>query len=266
MKENSSLLFRYIKMDLYRAIFSWRFLIGILGVVFVMFLAILESQQLESGILYIYALVVYGLPFMITMIFCAFSYASSFCEDWENKYFRLEVIRGKLGMYTCSKVIAVFLTAMLTMAIGVTLFVSILHIFLPWIIRQDPTYESYLVAGVLHGVLKSRNFLLFFFLSGIQQGILAGILALFASYLSLYISNKLLILSFPAIGYYFIENILGVILGENTINFNLLFDSAYSFWSNGLISYIFAIIIGIFSSVIFYILIYIRLKGRMQNE
>lgn len=264
IKQNS--LLQYLKMDFYRSLFSWQFLIGIFGVVCIMFLAIFENNQLDTSVLYVYAMVVYGLPFMTVHIMCAFPYATSFCEDWENKYFHLEVVRGKLGYYICSKVVVIFLTSVLTLVIGSMIFVCVLHLFLPWIMQQDSIYMGYLETGGLTQFLRSQNFILFFLLSSVQYGLLSGILALLASYVSLFISNKLLILAVPAIGYYFIENFMSVLLGKNTFDLILLFDSSYSLFSNDLLSYIFSVGISILSVVIFNFLIYKRIKGRMQNE
>lgn len=264
--KEGNLLFNYLRMDFNRSIFSWQFVIGIFGVVGVMFFAILDDIELNISIVYVCALVLQGVPVMLSYIFCAFPYASCFCEDKENKYFNLEVIRGKLSFYTCSKVIVIFLTAIITMTLGLLIFVTILHTFLPWITVENSVSQTLLTVGGLHKILQNDHYYLYYLLSGIQQGILAGILSLFGSYLSLFIRNKLLIWSVPVIGYYFFEILLLEIFGEKSIGLVDLFNSVNRLWTDDLISYLFTVGIGICLAVIFYIFIYIRLKGKMQFE
>ncbi|RDU23437.1 hypothetical protein [Anaerosacchariphilus polymeriproducens] len=266
MSRDGNLLSSYLRMDFNRSIFSCKFVIGIFGVVGVMFFAIFDDIELNNNIVYVCTLVLQGVPVLVSYIFCAFTYASCFCEDSENNYFNLEVIRGKLSFYTCSKVIVIFLTAMITMILGLLIFITILHTFLPWITEENSVSQTLLTTGGFHRILQNGDFYLYYFLSGIQQGILAGILALFGSYLSLFIRNKLLIWSVPVIGYYFFDILLIEIFGEQSIGLVDIFNSVIRLCSDDLISYLFSVGIGICFVVVFYVLIYTRLKGKIQFE
>ena len=74
-------------------------------------------------------------------MFSAFPFSGCFCEDFENKYAYLQVERGNPKVYAISKTITIMLVAELTMMFGVMLYVSLLHLRLPWF---DASYISWL--------------------------------------------------------------------------------------------------------------------------
>ena len=78
-------VFNYLKVDLIRAMWSWKFLIGILGVCLVMYIASLEGIASDTNVTYVVWLIVYGMLFMISLVFSAFPFAGCFCEDFEQK-------------------------------------------------------------------------------------------------------------------------------------------------------------------------------------
>ena len=118
-------LWNYLRVDLYRSVVSWRFLAGILGIAFTMYFASLEGIASDTNVTYMVWLIVYGMPFMLSLVFAAFPFSGCFCEDFENKYAYLQIERGNLNLYTVSKIITIMLAAVLAMTAGVILYVSL---------------------------------------------------------------------------------------------------------------------------------------------
>lgn len=259
-------ILRYLAMDFFRFIFSWRWIVGILGVVGTLLIAALEGIALNTNVLYVFSIVLYGMPSILTLVFCAFPYSACFCEDYEDRYIQLEVIRGDLHSYTYSKVVVIFISSVMTMAIGIMMYAGILRGFLPWITIGDSHYENISLCGGLRRVFISGNYLLYYFLFGIQFGVIAGVLALLASYISLFISNRLLILSIPILGFYFIDYVRGMLFGVNSPSLYMVFNASNNIWDNDIVSYFMAVSIGIIGVILLHVLIYKRLKRRMRNE
>ena len=108
-------LWNYLRVDLYRSIVSWRFLAGILGIAFTMYFASLEGIASDTNVTYMVWLIVYGMPFMLSLVFASFPFSGCFCEDFENKYVYPQIERGNLNKYAISKIMTIMLVTVLTM-------------------------------------------------------------------------------------------------------------------------------------------------------
>ena len=88
----------YFQMDVWRCISSGKLAIGAVGV----FLALLVASGNVKGrsVFDFYTGALYGVPFLLTMAFCACSYADCFCDDLETKYINFMMARGNLKNYT----------------------------------------------------------------------------------------------------------------------------------------------------------------------
>lgn len=122
---------------------------------------------------------------------------------------------------------------------------------MPWSQINGNQYEFLMQGGSLRFFLGKKMFVMYFFAYGIQYGILAGNLAVLSAYLSLFITNKMLVLATPFLCYYFIDFVLSDCLNEQitlAIIFlasnNLMNDDIKSFMFSAAISIIFLIIIG----------------------
>lgn len=73
-----------------------------------------------------------GRPAMMILVCAAIAFADSLCEDAEQKYRMQQIIRGNAGAYVSARICSVFLSALLTTAMGILLFVNILHLRLAW--------------------------------------------------------------------------------------------------------------------------------------
>lgn len=116
----------YLKADLKRMLCSAKPFLSVILTVGVLLLATLEGIDLHAGVLYIFSLVMYGMPAMMILVCAAVAYADSFCEDVEHKYMMQQIIRGDVGAYVFAKMSGIFLAAMFTTAFGIFLFVNFL--------------------------------------------------------------------------------------------------------------------------------------------
>ncbi len=191
--------------------------------------AVFEGIDLDTDVLYVFSLVMYGLPAMMVLVCAAVPYADSICEDMEHKYVMQQIIRGDMKSYISARIFSIFLSALFATAFGIFLFACLLHIKLAWVDVTDlQHYEHMLVSGGLRLFLKNKSFALYFFCYGLRYGVLSGILSLWASYLSMYISSRMLVLAAPVILYYFLDYMLAEISGSR-INMALVFHLPTSF-------------------------------------
>lgn len=257
----------YFPMDSWRCICSVKMIVGIVGVVFSLLLA--SGNFVAITVLDYYSTALYGVPFLLTMPFCAFSYADCFCDDLETKYINASLIRGGLKRYAFSKVIVTFISSVVTMIMGNCIYVLILHIRYPWYVGEESTYTTLINSGGFRYFLNNGQWMLYFSLVALQLGLLAGILSVFASYISLYISNKLLVISVPLIGYYLLYYYVSALAGD-VVWFDLkcIFDATYGMkvCDNDLLAFLYAVFVAVVVVGGLYVAIYRKIRRKLERE
>lgn len=255
-------LFNYLKMDLYRAIFSWKFIIAYLGVLLSLFLGCVEIHSL-TNVLSVVSSVIFGISLLLCFIFSSLAYGSCFCEDFENNYFRCELIRGNTKKYVLSKVIIILITSILTIIIGLLLFVTILHLFIPWVdLSSSSNFHNIVEYGKFKFLLKNYYFIFYFVSLASLIGMLAGILSLISAYVSLYISNRLLILTIPSMSLYFFDGILSPM----EIYFMDIFTAPSIVVSNTPTTVLIILGVTLLCATILYFAILKKVERKMKNE
>ncbi|MDR2043878.1 MAG: hypothetical protein LBQ15_05825 [Clostridium sp.] len=195
----------YLKMDAYRLWHSKRILAGtLLTYAALMFNSFLWGRSLDVLLLY------FGIrtfsTFVLVYLGCTVPFAASLAEDLEHKFLLPQLIRGSVPRYVCSKVLLTFGSSVLCMAGGTLLFVGTYRFRYP---LCDPTtgiFDYYLQADFVGGLLETGHYAAYFVASACFTGMLGGLLALLSMCLSLFVRNKLLVVSFPMIGHYFMDN------------------------------------------------------------
>ena len=96
----------YLRTDIRRLIKNYPIYLGIVGVAVSMWFS-LEDYAFNEGMVNGNALDTYHVAvgmsgIMIAYAFCAFSYATVFCEDLEYKYARYSINRGNTWKYVLS--------------------------------------------------------------------------------------------------------------------------------------------------------------------
>ena len=253
----------YILVDLKRVFLSWRVPAGILGVWCVMEFASFETKQWQMSVLNSYALVVYSMPFLLTYIFTTFLFGQCFCEDQEFHYIRLMVLRGNLKRYVRSKCAVIVVSAMITMALGTMLYVTVLKFRYPWVNTAEETYGRLVSSGSFGSVLARGYYPAYFFLCGIQYGILAGILALAASLLSLFHTDRLFVLSAPLVIWYFVQYYAGAVFDDERWDITCIFDVQNNLWGNDVVSFFYACLTGAVLCTVLGVVIYCVIKRQI---
>lgn len=126
----------YLKTDIRRLIKNYPIYLAIVGVAVSMWFS-LEDYAFTEGMVNGNALDTYGFAvsmsgIMIAYAFCAFSYATVFCEDLEYKYARYSINRGNTWKYVVSKAVVVYGASVITMVLGSLLFVASIRLKIPW--------------------------------------------------------------------------------------------------------------------------------------
>lgn len=251
----------YLLCDLKRSICNVKFIISILLTTGILLLATLEGISLDTDVLYVFSLVMYGMPAMIILVSGSLAYADSFCEDIEHRYILHFVLRGNVKNYVLSKIIAIFSVTTLSITLGIFLFASILHLKLEWADTSSLQYDYIIHSGGLRFFLFHKLYALYYLAYGIQYGVLAGILALWASYLSIFIPNRMLVLSAPMLIYYFVDFVLSN-ASTKTLNLFLIFSASNNIFSNDFLSILLVIMLAILNIFLVRILL---LKSLRRN-
>lgn len=220
----------YLRTDIRRLTKNYPIYLAVLGVAVSLWFSLEDSafteEMVNGNALDTYKMAVNLSGVMIAYAFCAFSYATAFCEDLEYKYARYSINRGNTWEYVVSRAVAVYGSSVGTMVLGSLLFVAAIRLRLPWtsdIINQD----IYLV-GMYSPLVAGGRYWAYVFLCALQMGMLAGVLSLAASFLSTFVSNKMLILITPIL----IQQILLEYRGKGWFSVMLIYPELNQFPSD----------------------------------
>ena len=216
----------YLKTDIRRLIKNYPIYLGIVGVAISMWFS-LEDSAFTEGMVNGNALDTYDLAvgmsgIMIAYVFCAFSYATVFCEDLEYKYARYSINRGNTWKYVVSKAVVVYGSSVITMVLGSLLFVASIRLKIPW---TSEGLQDIFMEGMYGSLIAGEHYWSYVFLCALQTGMLAGTLSLAASFLSMFVSNKMLILITPIL----IQQILLEYRGKGWFSVMLIYPTLNRF-------------------------------------
>ncbi|OYP55487.1 hypothetical protein CG709_01450, partial [Lachnotalea glycerini] len=233
----------YFKIDLKRAILSFKFLISIISVAIILIWSSLSSNGKikENTIIFLLWWSAYNIRYVFVMFFCSIPYAGCFCEDLENGYIKQLVARGNLLSYCISKTMSIVVSAIGTMVIGVCIFVLLLKFFIPWTELNNSVYLAAIRSGSFHSIILTGHYFIYSLLFAFQFGLLTAILALLSACVSLFLSNKLLVWSIPIIAYYLISQYSWTLFsGSYMLDFDIIFSGRYNIFNNDLLSFLYA--------------------------
>ena len=111
-----------------------KFLISIALMICVLLFSTLEGIALDTNVLYVFSIVMYGMPAMMILVCGAIAFADSFCEDIEHKYVMQQVIRGDIEVYVSARIFSIFSVTMLSVTFGMFLFKFVIIYILPYLL------------------------------------------------------------------------------------------------------------------------------------
>lgn len=134
----------YLKMDFYRMLTSKYFGIGILGVVGVYGFSLVQLKSQDVYLLNYY--IKFYSTYMLLLIFGAVAYSNAMMEDLEYKNYYLQIQKGSFRKYIWSKVITAFISAVIVMVLGTSIFCLMAHFKMP-LLSPDNDMLEYLADG-----------------------------------------------------------------------------------------------------------------------
>ena len=139
----------YLKMDFYRMLTSKYFGIGILGVVGVYGFSLVQLKSQDVYLLNYY--IKFYSTYMLLLIFGAVAYSNAMMEDLEYKNYYLQIQKGSFRKYIWSKVITAFISAVIVMVLGTSIFCLMAHFKMPLLSPDNDMLEylRFLYNGII---------------------------------------------------------------------------------------------------------------------
>ncbi len=167
---------------------------------------VITLDGMGTSVLYLYEIGTYANFWILYLLFAAIPGSVIFCSDWENRFFRLSVVRCTKRIYGAASVCACFVSALITVAAGEWLFIGFLWLRYPLI-----TPDSVLAMGLGHtlyaGLMDEAGILVYFAIRICIKAFCGAFCAVFALWLSTWITNIFVALTSPIVFYFFLENV-----------------------------------------------------------
>lgn len=191
---------RALRIDLFRAVCSLRFLTAVLG--YALFLCInLPKDTWPSNVMYLFRLSCsYG--FYVFFFLCAaVPYAASFLADTENHYLQLVLKQVPPAAYSLSRCLAAAISGFLAVSAAMGLFLLFLCLQYPFRTSDYISYSGWA------GLIEAGKPVLYLLLSVWLTGATGGVFAVLALALSTGVKNSFVVLSFPVLLYYAVSTL-----------------------------------------------------------
>lgn len=255
---------KYLKTDMYRMFHSWQFYVSILGVFVIYLISTLQNIGIDNVVEMFWMIKFYSL-FMCIYGISSFAFSNSLLEDLENKFYHGAILRGEKRAYVKSKAACCFLGTVFVVMAGTLLYAVILRIQMPFyesLEGVNVNVESIRKYDIFGSFIQPGGFLLYVLCSGFLLGLLGGMLALLSMLLSLFIRNRMFVISFPVIAYYFLVNYIEGLTGTENVFFNacgIYMYAVYVFENAPFASFIYAVLLAVVVCILLEKLIYRRL-------
>lgn len=120
-------------------------------------------MSIEGSVLEVFVSSIYFIPFIVSLTFAAIPYAGVICEELENGYIYLCILRGNLKEYVISRILGIEISAIITILIGSFIFILSVKYRLPWVDTNSVIYQTILEQGCFQEILKNNQYVLYFF-------------------------------------------------------------------------------------------------------
>lgn len=251
---------KYFIADMQRLLQRREVYVGIAGVAASLFFSVSGNPQGTVVGNYLYG--TYGAGFVLSFVFCTLAYGTVYSEDLENHYIRYSLIRGNLKGYVLTKTAAVFFSSVVVMAVGSALFGMVGSFRWPWI--DNEIYNELVANSGYVWMAAEKRYILWLLSYGFQWGLLAGGLSQIAAFASLFITNRLLVLSVPLFAYQIITELSAKLAEKNSMwSIQSVFDARYQMFGNDGKMFLWALVLGLGTAVLFGLASYFGIKKRM---
>ncbi len=257
------IFFNLLRVDLKRMILSSWFLIGSIGLAFMIAFSFWEDiLRSPSDVIYFLYHGANSNLSILYLVLCALPTSMRFCEDYQSKFYRTSIIRSNFRDYFCSKVVSNIITSILCYGFGIFLFIFALRFKTPILSTSMTEMSSLKLFGEY---FANGNWIFYVTILIITKGLCVSLFSIISLLISTYINNIFVAMFTPMIAYYFTVNLI------TTVNVPYFFmiqtiQSARLFMINNIFSIVYMIIF--FLPLIFLtsILFYKNGKKRFLND
>ena len=250
--------FSYLRSDIRRCINGKEFWIGNLCCFLVLYFSGYDYVKYAGSVRTTLLAIVGTMPFLLLFSFASMAYSDCFCADRENKYIQQMLIRGDLWPYVVAKTIVIQISTMLTILLSAALY--ILYVRIQWPLFSETEKEE--LDLYMYTSMADMPYL-YIMAEFFKYAILAGVLGILAAYISLYIQNRLLLLTVPLMVYYYVMNWTGRLNGDFVrFRAEFIFTPFYGdlIWDHAYKSYLWAMAIVAILAVILNIAIVKKIR------
>ena len=148
----------YVKSSLKYIFIPTHIVVGIIGVVGAYYFSLFQMMSIEGSVLDVFVSSLYFIPFILALTFAAIPYVGVICEELENGYIYLCILRGDLRAYVISRVLGIEISAIITILIGSFIFILSVKYRLPWVDTNSVIYQTILEQGCFQEILKNNQY------------------------------------------------------------------------------------------------------------
>ena len=195
-------LSHYLKVEFYRAFTSKNFALTIC-LTFLLYLCstlkeiFLLGRDAAATVPYFFGVVNNFNSLMdILLVISALCCATSFCDDWQNRYIRSIVARVPVNTYCASRVVTCFCTTVLAVFIGICFYIVFLSLIYPVYLPLNELKGTQVAFGDL---LSSNRQITYLLCLSIIKAISCGMWGISALLCSAIIPDTLIVVATPLI-------------------------------------------------------------------
>lgn len=252
-------------MQIFQSPLFYLAIIGLCGMCFIsvwQYLTGMDGNFKGTNVLYFFEIFIDLTMFKkLVVIFAAIPFAASFCSDWNCQYIKPVVIRSGVRKYTWSKVTICFISAFLTVFVGLIIFILLLSLKMP-ILPVENIQDSVVApfAPLATGPLPILYILARVFVFSLA----AALWSVVGLAISAYIPNRFVAIASPVIASYLLEELTSYLPGW--LNIYYLERSRNVIKEGPAVSFIYFCFIFILLAIISGLIFSRQVRRRVQNE
>lgn len=197
----------------------------------------------------------------IILIIISLPFVGVFCDEWNSKNIYSVLVRCNIKEYAVSKITSCAIGCMAVSFIGLVLLSGLFSFFIP--LSVEETAVNF-VSDVPYGFLVQKYPVLYLLIRIFIFSLFSSVWCVFGLFSSAIISNKFVSFAMPLIGYYTIGNLCDYL--PDFLNINRITNCSNILGNNTLLTFIYSLLFYISIIVIFILLFYKAVQGRVNNE
>lgn len=259
-------MIKYLKIDFYRMLTSRSFFSAVVGCAMTFFAGYYQTHYSIDIFQSIFFMKMNSY-IMILFAFATVAFANVFVEDSENKYWHTEVIRGEIKPYACSKVIVCYCSSIISIVIGIILYISILRFRLPFLSENDNLVNTISPNEGFGNLISQNKIIGYFLVSAVIMGFLSGILSVFSMLVSLYVKNRMFVICVPVIAFYFWSSYFQKLFGNiKYFDLSAIYLGNEKTFSSPIVTFLYAFGLSVLLCVFMGKLIYNKVYREIRGE